>query len=114
MTVTPTATATQTCTSPPAPEETNVLDRNYVDASNGGVVTIKVNVSYTGLPIGIKVYSLNGELVRKIDSLSYAAGWNSVVWDVKNDGGRTVGQGIYFVEINAQGVKKIRRIYVLK
>jgi flagellar hook assembly protein FlgD len=114
MTVTPTATATQTCTSTPAPDENNVLDRNYVDASNGGVVTIKVNVSYTGLPIGIKVYSLNGELVRKIDSLSYAAGWNSVVWDVKNDGGRTVGQGIYFVEINAQGVKKIRRIYVLK
>jgi hypothetical protein len=114
LTATPTETVTVTTTSTPAPDENNVLDRNYVDTYNGGAVTIKVNVSYIGLPIGIKVYSLNGELVRRIDSLSYAVGWNSVVWDVKNDGGRMVGQGVYFVEINAQGVKKIRRIYVLK
>lgn len=85
-----------------------------MDASKGETLNIRVNAAAIGVPVNIKVYSLTGELVRKFEALSYAAGWNDIIWDVKNDDGKTVGQGLYFIEIESQGIKKLRRVYVLK
>ncbi|GEM_PF-3045172 len=113
-TITPTWTITQTPTATPEPDENNVLDKNYVDASKGETVNIKVNAAAAGLPVNVKVYGMTGELIRKLSSVSYAAGWNDIIWDVKNESGKIVGQGLYFIEIESQGMKKLRRIYVLK
>ncbi len=113
-TFTPTITATYTCTPAPTPDDNNVLDKNYVDASKGETLNIRVNAAAAGAAVNIKVYSLTGELVRKFNAVSYAAGWNDIIWDVKNDDGKTVGQGIYFIEIESQGIKKLRRVYILK
>ena len=116
FTNTPTATATSraTLTPAPTPDDNNVLDKNYADVSKGDVVNIRVNIAASGTAVNVKVYNLTGGVVRKFSAISTAAGWNDITWDVKNDGGRTVGQGLYFIEIESQGIKKLRRIYILK
>ena len=85
-----------------------------MDVSKGETLNIRVNAAAAGDSVKIKIYSLTGELVRKFESVSYAAGWNDISWDVKNDSGKILGQGLYFIEIESQGTKKLRRVYVLK
>jgi flagellar hook assembly protein FlgD len=113
-TPTVTVTATVTLTPESTPDDNNVLDKNYADVSKGDVVNIRVNTAAAGTAVKVKVYNLTGGVIRKFSAISNAAGWNDITWDIKNDGGKTVGQGLYFIEIESQGVKKLRRIYVLK
>jgi flagellar hook assembly protein FlgD len=65
--------------------------------------------------ISIKVYNLTGELVKKYSYTTALAGWNYYIWDGKNDAGRKLGAGLYFVHITREdGRKDIKRVYILK
>jgi uncharacterized repeat protein (TIGR01451 family) len=118
MTYTPTSTitptATITTTSTPEPGENLVLDRNYVDVSKGEELKIKIKADQQGEKIGINIYNLSGERVRGIEFVSGGAGWNEVPWDIKNDSGKTVGQGMYFIRIKYNSMNVMRKVYVLK
>ena len=90
------------------------LDSNIVNPDMGENLKISVLVQNAGVNITIKVYNLSGEYLRKLEFVSYAAGWNETWWDVRNEAGKTVGRGIYFIHINAGGKKEIRRVFVNK
>lgn len=65
--------------------------------------------------VKIKVYNLTGEVVRKnMDFTTSLDGWNQVEWDAKNDDGKIVGEGLYFIYIEAAGSKKILKVFVVK
>jgi len=114
LTITCTWTITETFTSTPTPNTDRVLDRNYVDVSKGEVLTIKFKAAGTGERVKIKIFDLSGELVRTFEALSYAPGWNDVIWDTNNDAGKKVGQGLYFININSNSQAIMRRVYILK
>jgi flagellar hook assembly protein FlgD len=91
-----------------------VLDKNYADASKGETVKIKVKTAAIGVHIKLKAYNLTGEMVRHYEFDSTLAGWNEIAWDLKNDAGKTLGQGIYFVRIEAEGSAVMRKVYIIK
>ena len=65
--------------------------------------------------IKIKVYDLTGEMVKKYEYTTAIAGWNFYVWDGKNDWGKKLGRGLYFVHITREdGKKDIKRVYIIK
>ena len=113
-TITQTQTVTATFTSTPTPYENIALNKNYVKPGEGETVNLKVKAEAIGVEIVAKMYNLTGEFVREIKYTTTAIGWNDIAWDVKNEAGRTVGQGLYFVHIKNGNQSVIRKIYVLK
>lgn len=61
----------------------------------------------------IRVYSINGELVRTLeeDSTQKSA---TIVWNGKNDKGRVVGSGVYLVNLKIGESSKTVKVVVLK
>jgi hypothetical protein len=112
-TVTPTWTITQTFTNTPTPYFDKALDRNYVDVRKGETLKIKIDAPM-GTHVKVKVYNLTGEIIRHMEYDTTAAGWSEYEWNLKNDAGRMVGRGMYFVHIDAEGRSVIRRVYIIK
>jgi flagellar hook assembly protein FlgD len=50
----------------------------------------------------------------KVNSTPDAAGWFNMLWDGKNDCGKKVGRGLYFILIETPYVKSTKRVYVVK
>jgi len=62
----------------------------------------ETNISYTlrdSGPVSIRIFSVNGQLVRTLREDSATPGSYEVRWNGKDDGGRTAPSGIYFVSI---------------
>jgi fibronectin-binding autotransporter adhesin len=90
------------------------LDKNYFNAGNGETVQIR-SMANASVKISIKVYNLTGELVKKYGYTTAIAGWNSYDWDGKNDAGKALGRGLYFIHITREdGREDIKRVYILK
>jgi len=51
--------------------------------------------------VTVRVYSTSGALVRTLFNGQMPAGANTVNWDLRNDAGRTVGNGLYLYELNS-------------
>ncbi len=61
----------------------------------------------------IRVYSINGELVRTLAE-NKTEMEDTIVWDGKNDKGRVVGSGVYLVNLKIGKSSKTIKVVVLK
>jgi len=52
----------------------------------------------------LRIFAVDGSLVRTIIDRVYPAGEHRVYWDGQNDRGRDVGSGAYFVSLEADGI----------
>ncbi len=59
----------------------------------------------------IKIYTLNGELVRTIN---HTSGKTSYSWDVTNGKGDKLGSGVYLYLIDSKGSKKKGKLIVIR
>lgn len=59
----------------------------------------------------IKIYTLNGELVRTIE---HTSGKTSRSWDVTNDRGDRLGSGVYLYLIDSNGSKKKGKLIIIR
>jgi len=62
----------------------------------------------------LRIYSVNGRLVRTLTDREEAAGRHSVVWDALDETGRPVVSGVYFYELSAPGVEERRKMLVIR
>ncbi|HXJ68353.1 MAG TPA: multicopper oxidase domain-containing protein [Verrucomicrobiae bacterium] len=62
--------------------------------------------------VELALYSVTGQLVRQLASVPYGAGESSVLWDGRDDAGRAVPAGVYFVNLRAGGVTVTRKMFV--
>jgi hypothetical protein len=79
--------------------------KGLVSSTGGGI-------TFNNLPneCTIKVYTINGELVKTIRDA-----FNNANWDVKNDDSDEVVSGVYIYVIEtSQGKKKINKIVVIR
>ena len=53
--------------------------------------------------VTLRIYGLRGELVRTVVDGERAAGANDAAWDGRDQSGRVVGSGAYFVRLEAAG-----------
>jgi hypothetical protein len=64
--------------------------------------------------VQVAVYDLRGHLVRELVQGHRPAGRNEVRWDGRDDAGRPVGSGTYFVRLRAGAEVKVKRMALVR
>ena len=69
--------------------------------------------------VNVRIYNINGELIRSIDVGRQAAGaytsrQRAAYWDGKDDTGQSVANGVYFYQLLADDFSETRRMVVIK
>ena len=77
-------------------------------------INIRVNALAAGTKVRIKIYNLSGELVRRLETDTKNVGWNDIEWDGKNDAKNKLGRGIYFIRVEYEAYRDIKRVYIIK
>ncbi len=77
------------------------LEQNYPNPFNPET-TIRFQLPLSG-NVTIAVYDMLGREVRSLVSGYQEAGYHSVIWDGRTNGGRQAASGVYFYRIHAQG-----------
>jgi len=76
-----------------------------------------VTISYS-LPrterISLKVYDVNGRLVKALVSGEEATGDHSINWDGSDDRGRALSSGVYFARLEAGTEQRLAKIVLLR
>jgi len=62
----------------------------------------------------IEIYNLKGEKVKQLVSEQLPAGQHSVVWDGRDDSGKSVSSGIYFYKLKTGNYEKTKKMILLK
>jgi PKD repeat protein len=89
---------------------------NVTSAVAGNPFKLQTNIQYTlrdSGPVQIRIYSVNGQLVRTLREELATPGAYEVRWNGKDDGGRTAPSGIYFVSVK-QGTESSQTRVVLE
>jgi hypothetical protein len=60
-------------------------------------------------PVKLVVHDLRGHRVRALYDGRAAAGWRTVVWDGRDDAGRAVASGVYFLRAESPGATPVTR-----
>jgi hypothetical protein len=64
--------------------------------------------------VQIDIYNIKGQLVRSLVDGEFASGKHSVVWDGTDDGGRSVGSGVYLYRIVAGEFTATKKMVLMK
>ncbi len=86
------------------------LYKNYPNPFNP-TTTIRFDLPYDA-KVTIKIYNILGQEVRELVNKNFSAGFQTVVWDTKNDRNVSVASGVYIYRIVAEskvnGVKYVK------
>jgi len=88
------------------------LGGNYPNPFNPETV-IRFTLARAGV-VAVDVYNVKGQRVRSLVNGVYEAGEHSVVWNGRDDDGRSVGSGVYFYRMVAGEYKGVRKMVLLK
>jgi hypothetical protein len=64
--------------------------------------------------VTIQVFTLDGNLVKVLERSSKGVGEHTVSWNGRNNGGRVVARGLYFIRIVGPDIDEIRKVMVVK
>jgi len=90
----------------------NSLAQNYPNPFNPQT-TIAFTIKDRGA-VTLKVYNVNGELVRTLANETRAAGPYSLTWDGHNDAGQSVSSGVYFYKLVTNNFSQTKKMVLLK
>jgi hypothetical protein len=86
---------------------------NVIAPSRGEQVYVDYALPRSG-PVTVQVFTLDGNLVKTLARENKAAGEHRVGWDGRNNGGREVARGMYFIRVVAPDIDEIRKVMVTK
>jgi len=75
--------------------------------------TIRYSLAAPG-EVEISIFNLKGQLVRRLLHETKPAGYHQVIWNGKDETGRTVGSGIYFYRLISGDYNKTLKMMLLK
>ena len=93
------------------------LEQNYPNPFNPST-QIKFALPFNS-SVRITIYNLLGEVVRELVNTDMNSGVHTVQWNAEDISGRKVSSGIYFYELNANGVNgnqfnQVRKMILMK
>lgn len=94
-------------------EHKTTIGDNFFNPKTGGASKIKFNVTTPGR-VSLKIYNLSGKFIRTVFEGDVGVGNNQQNWDGKDDSGRFVIPGVYFLHYVYPGGKEVRKIGVRK
>jgi hypothetical protein len=62
--------------------------------------------------VELDIYSVTGQRLRQLANTTFGSGGHTVVWDGRDDAGRTLIPGMYFITLRADGVSTTRKLSV--
>ena len=89
-----------------------VYSTNYPNPFNP-VTTIRFSIKDAG-KVTLKVYSIDGKLVKTLVNNEVAQGEYQVLWDGKNDSNVPVPSGTYLYKIEAPNYSKTLKALLIK
>ncbi|MFC1563429.1 C10 family peptidase [candidate division KSB1 bacterium] len=89
-----------------------VLDQNYPNPFNP-VTTISFQLRSFS-EVSLKIYNINGQVVKTLISGKLPAGNHTVKWDGRNEAGQKVSSGIYIYHIRAGGFTATKKMILIK
>lgn len=93
------------------PEEF-ALQQNYPNPFNPET-TIRFELPQAS-DVNLIIYNLQGQLVRKLVSETREAGFHEIVWDARDDVGRSMPSGVYLYRIQAGAFMEVRKLMLLR
>ncbi|MFH1865093.1 MAG: FlgD immunoglobulin-like domain containing protein, partial [Candidatus Eisenbacteria bacterium] len=75
--------------------------------------TLAFDVADAG-PVSLTIYDVRGALVRRLVDEALLPGHYERVWDGRDDSGRAVAGGVYFLRMEGSGAAETRKLVVLK
>jgi hypothetical protein len=64
--------------------------------------------------VSLRVFDLTGRAVRVLVETRLSSGFQALVWDGRDQLGRAVGSGVYLVEMRAAGLRRVRKLMLIK
>ncbi len=64
--------------------------------------------------VSLRVYDLNGRMVRELVNGPQSATRYQVEWDGRDDAGRSLASGVYFYQLKGPGIQETRRMVLAK
>jgi hypothetical protein len=86
---------------------------NVINPTTGERTAIQVVLAEAGA-MTATVFTLDGDVVRRLYNDRQAAGTYTYFWDGKNNAGLPVARGVYFVRVVAKGMDEIRKVLVVR
>jgi hypothetical protein len=77
------------------------------------VTTLRFALPRAGA-VRLALYDAGGRRVRTLVEGARAAGEHVALWDLRDDAGRSVGAGLYFATLEAEGARVTRRVMALR
>lgn len=96
----------------PPVEELNMESSNYPNPFNPET-TITYELQSPD-QVTVRIYDIQGQLIRTLAQGNQSSGTHSVLWDGKNESGQTVSSGTYLYQINAGKQTFTRQMILLK
>ena len=63
--------------------------------------------------VSIKIYDVNGRLLKTLANTQFEAGTQQLIWNAKNEKGNPVLSGIYFLRIDAGDYSETKKLSVI-
>jgi len=86
---------------------------NVINASVGEKTAIEVEMKSSG-NLNVYIMTLDGNIVKRLSKGTVSAGTHFFYWDGKNNAGKSVARGLYFVRVSASGIDETRKVMVVK
>jgi hypothetical protein len=88
------------------------LYQNYPNPFNPST-TIQYNVPRTG-DVEVRIFDIQGRLVRSLSKSYQQAGVHSLVWDSRSNSGMVVASGTYFCQVLFNGTALVKKLILIK
>ena len=84
---------------------------NVINVSRNQQMGIEITTKGAGM-LTVQIMTLDGNIVKTFVNDYKAQGNYSFYWDGRNEAGRAVARGMYFVRVSGKGIDEIRKVLV--
>ena len=92
--------------------DNTILFENYPNPFNP---TTTINYSLKeNSRVSLNIYNIKGQKVKQIVNSQLSVGQHSVIWNGKDDNGKSISSGIYFYKLKTANFEKTKKMILLK
>ncbi len=88
-----------------------LLEQNYPNPFNSSTM-IRFYIPSEG-KVSLKIFNIAGREIQTLINGEFSAGNHQVEWDSRNEAGEKVASGLYFIRLEKDGARQVRKMMLL-